>query len=118
MTRKIVNLQTGSVSTVPSSTFPDPIQFTWEEDSDGNVINIAPRPQSEIDSLLAVIAQVQSDREDVDNVKAIPFVNYLVTHKPGQIATRISSDIVSDGMEAVVIKLAKVLSILAKSILR
>lgn len=64
---------------------------------------------------LAIIAQQAQDAADTDEVKSIPFVNFLVTHRPAQIAKRISNDIATDGMEAVVIKLATVLTILAKA---
>lgn len=76
---------------------------------------VAPIPtQAQIDAE-AIYAK---DAADLAEIKAMPFVNFLATHNPAQIANRITSDLAADGVQAVLIKMAKVLGVLAKEKLR
>lgn len=115
MARKIVNLGSGQVTETSSINHPDPDQFTWSEDADGNILNIVERSNEEQTTIQAAKAQKIADEAELLEVKMIPFVQYLLSHTPNQISNKITNDIASDGVEAVIIKLAKVLAILAKT---
>ena len=102
---------------VPDPVYPDPDQFFWTENEDGS-LNITPRDPADVAAIAARKQLAIDDQADLDEVKTIPFVNFLVTHRPAQIANKIHNDLASDGVETVLIKLAKALAILAKNKLR
>jgi hypothetical protein len=78
----------------------------------------APVPYTPTQAELDAASQHLQDQTDLDDVKGLPFITFLVNHRPAQIATRITADLASDGVEAVITRIAKALSVLAKSTLR
>ena len=59
-------------------------------------------------------ARKAEDDAELAEVKAMPFVTFLATKSPAKIANRITNDIAADGVEAVLVRMAKVLGVLAK----
>lgn len=108
---------TVGVVEVPDPVYPDPDQFFWTENEDGSLA-ITPRDPADVAARAALKQQLADDAADLDEVKQMPFINFLVTKRPAQIANKIQNDLASDGIEAVLVKLAKALAILAKEKLR
>lgn len=96
----------------------DPDLYYRTEQDDVPYVIFTKKSDDQVAAILAARQQLVDDQVDHDEIKAIPFVNFLVTKRPAQIAARIHNDIATDGVEAVIIKLTKVLSILAKATLR
>lgn len=102
--------------TPPGDYDPD-LYYRTEQDTAPYVI-YTKKSDAQVADVLAQRQRLVDDLADHDEIKTMPFVNFLVTKRPAQIATRIRNDIATDGVEEVIIKLTKVLSVLAKATLR
>lgn len=97
---------------VPEGYDPD-LYYRVELDEAPYVI-FTPKSAEQVEAVLAKRQQLADDTADLTEIRQIPFVNFLVTKRPAQIANKIQSDLAADGIEAVLVKLAKAIAVLAK----